>query len=644
MGLFYDRCESIVDQKTGRALSGNALAEAMGVVSPAGAAAPLCGKAKEKALAAYGWGVCGHKVSKRARVCSRCGTLAPNGYVKCPSCREWVGNESKYCPHCNHPLYPEERIDLAGGVWVRKPGEFARRFELDDVRFLKENGLIVQEGTVAVLLDGGKEVNELGPGRHHPTGTLRTINWFGDPPPRSAVIIDASECVFRVDFTGKTSGVGDVKSAPLRSSEELEVGCIAEVTLRFVSGRADKFIANVMKEARSVSMKEVCGLLYENALSAVRDLCTQSTIEDLVKDPDRRERFEEAITRSLRERMKDWGLEIVRTGAVEFYGAAYEEIRAKYGDLERTRRLVEFGKAQLDVLAASADQEAAAGKRDAQRDLETKEYLEQLAQEKQLSEIERTQALQIADRVAKGDVSAAEAKLAAARELEDHAKNMTALAHKLELDLTLRNYNREQAIIDAEHKARLASVDRDERLKGEKLTTAVTGEKLSQAKLNDEIERVRISRELWEADQYLDLRRKKDSIKNAELRERSDILAGKSELELAALSMDDPQARQAFLEQELAKLRMKQEMAMSPEQLLARQAGASDSAAQALARMAEAGERATAQVLEERRRMDAERLAHDEKLGQQIIELAKAAVERQSTTIVPPAPVTNMQH
>jgi hypothetical protein len=456
-------------------------------------------------------------------------------------------------------------------------------------------------------------------------------------------MVDAGECVFRVDFTGKTSGVGDVASAPLRSAEELEVGCVAEITLRFVPGRADDFVANVMKESRSVSTKDVCALIYENALSAVRDLCAQSKIEDLVKDPERRERFEDAITRALRDSMKDWGLEIVRAGAVEFYGPAYEEVRAKYGELEKSRRLVEFGKAQLEVLAAQADQDAAAGKRDAQRDQETKEYLEQLAQEKELSELERTQELAIAVRVSKGEISAAEAKLAAARELEDHAKDMTALAHKLELDLTLKNYDREQLIADAENKAKLAAIGRDERLKDEKLVTTVVGEKLSQAKIQDEIERIRIAREIWEQDKYLDLRKKKDGIKNAELRERADILAGKSELELAALNIADPQARQAFLDQELAKLKLRQESEMTPEQLLAKQAGSSADAAQALARIAEAKEKAASQVLDERRKQDAERLAHDEKMQDRLFDLANKAVEHQ-TTVVPPAPVTNMQH
>ena len=586
---------------------------------------------------------CGSTVSKKARFCSKCGRGAPDGWSKCPQCGNWVGNDSKFCPHCNHPLFPEERIDLAGGVWARKPGEFAHRFELDDVRFIKENGLMVQEGTVAILLDGGKEVKELGPGRHSPLGTLRSINWFGNPPPRAAVMVDAGECVFRVDFTGKNSGVGAVASAPLRSAEELEVGCVAEITLRFVSGRADRFIANVMKEKRAVAADDIRALIYENAVTAVRDLCTQSTIEDLVKDPERRVRFEDAITHALRDAMKEWGVEIVRTGAVEFYGRAYEEVRAKYGELEKSRRLFEFRKAEIEVFAAAADEEAAAGKRDAKRDQEAKEYLEQLAQEKQLSEIERTQELAIATRVSKGEISATEAKLAAARELEEHAKNMTALAHRLELDLTLRNYDREQLVADAENKARLSAIGRDERLKDEKLSTSVMGEKVGQAKLNDEIERIRIERELWEQDKYLDLRRKKDGIKNAELRERADILAGRSELELAALAIDDPAARQAFLEQGLARLKIEQESAMTPEQLLAKHAATSAEAAQALARMAEAKEHAASQVLDERRKMDSERLSHDEKMQEMLVELAKKAVEHQ-TTVVPPAPVTNMQH
>ena len=597
---------------------------------------------------------CGSKVSKRARFCPNCGRGAPEGWFKCPQCGKWVGNDSKFCPHCNHPLFPEDRIDLAGGVWARKSDEFARLFDLGDVRFIKENGLMVQEGTTAILLDGGKEVAELGPGRHHPTGALRSINWFGNPPPRSAIMVDSGECIFRVDFTGKNSGVGDVASAPLRSAEELEVGCVAEITLRFVRGRAADFIANVMKEARSLSAKDICALIYENALSAVRDLCTQSKIEDLVKDPERRARFEDGITRALRDSMKSWGLEIVRTGAVEFYGAAYEEVRAKYGDLEKQRRLVEFGKAQMEILAAAADQDAAEGKRNAQRERETAEYLAQLAQEKELSDVERTQELAIAQRVSAGEISAAEAKLAVARELEEHAKNMTALAHKLELDLTLRNYEREQLVTDAENKARLAAIGRDERLKDEKLNTAVMGEKLNQAKIEDEIERISIARKIWVAEKSLDLRKKQDEVKKQNIREKLDMFSGRDAQTVAVVmaSEGDSAVSSALLAQEAAKAQMAHEVemariqaGMTTDQILAGGAAKDPNAAkEAYARGKEAAEGANAKVLEERRKVDAEIRTDREKTEDRVIGLAEKAVERPTTVVQPPAPVTNMQH
>lgn len=597
---------------------------------------------------------CGSKVSKKARFCSKCGHGAPNGWTKCPQCGKWIGNDSNFCPHCNHKLFPEDRIDLAGGVWARKPGEFARRFELDDVRFLKENGLMVQEGTVAVLLDGGKEVKELGPGRHHPTGTLRGINWFGNPPPRSAVMVDSGECVFRVDFTGKPHCADGVASAPLRSAEELEVGCVAEITVKFIPGKAAEFIANVMKELRSVSAEDMCALLYENALSAVRDLCTQSTIEDLVKDPERRPRFEEAITRTLKEHVKACGLEIIRTGAVEFYGAAYEDVRAKYGELEHQRRLVEFGKAQMEILAAAADQDAAGQKRNAQRDQETADYLAQLAQEKDLTALERDKEMEIAVRMSKGEISAAEAKLAAARELEDHAKAMTALAHKLELDLTLRNYDRDQLVADAENKARLNALERAETLKDAHLVTEVKGEELSQAKIADEIERIRIGREQWESSGWVDVRVKKDeaeiarkraemTIKMEELRIKAELVKGLDAVGLAGIFAEDPSARDAFLKNATETLRLNNAKGMTPEQLVAMVAGESPEAAKALADMTAAQKNGLERVIEELKRVESERHTHDDRILDKMASIAEKVAEHQ-TTVVPPAPVTNMQH
>lgn len=333
MGLFHDTCEAFVDlRNNGRALSGEDLRTAQELVFPQGAAAPLVGEAREKALAARGWGICGHEVTKKARVCSKCGTLAPKGYVKCPSCREWVGNESRFCPHCNHPLHPDERIDFAGGIWDRQPGLFAQRFELDDVSQIVKGGLKIQEGTLAILLDAGKKVAVLGPGRHKPEGTLRSINWFGNPPPRSVVMVDAGDCLFKMYFTG------------MRTAEELPVQVVAEITLRFDVDHADLFLANVLKESRALSTDVISDIIVAEATSAVRDLCAASTVEDLVKDPDRRSRFQDALNRSLQNLFKRSGLELIRVGFVEFVSPVYEKLRQANADLEVKRRELEFAR------------------------------------------------------------------------------------------------------------------------------------------------------------------------------------------------------------------------------------------------------------------------------------------------------------
>ena len=476
MGLFHDTCTALIDTATHEALSGEALEAARALlhgVDENGNPVHLHGADAERVLATRGWGVCGNPVPKKARFCRVCGTGAPGGWVKCPACRRWIGNDARYCPNCNHPLHPEERVDIAGGIWDHAPGTFAQRFEVEeDARQLKE-GLMIQEGTVAIFLDAGKEVRVLGPGRHTPAGTLRAINWFGNPPPRSVVLVSSGDRVFRVAFAG------------LRSAEELPIGATAEVTLRFRPSRASDFLANFLKERRSVSDEAVCDWLMAEAFSAAKDLALQSTVEDLVKDPDRRPRFEEALSRSLRGLLERNGLELVRVGAVEFSGPDYEAIRAKYGALEKARRELEFKRANLALIAAESETDLADAKareerraadgRDrasreaddaefhARKEQEVAEFLAQLAQEKDLAGIERSTEAQLALRVAAGTLARKDAELEAASRLERDAREMETLAHKLSLDLKLRDYNREALLKDAQAAAGVRAVQREER-------------------------------------------------------------------------------------------------------------------------------------------------------------------------------------
>ncbi|MBQ3288041.1 MAG: zinc ribbon domain-containing protein [Kiritimatiellae bacterium] len=336
MGLFSNICNALIDKNTGRALTGDALVAAQ----------------KDP-----NWPTCGNKVSKRAQFCNKCGKPAPGGWWRCPQCNKWIANDSHFCPHCNAVLYPDDRVDLAGGVWQKEPGRFAQRFETGDVKRLLTTGLKVQEGTVAILLDTGAVSDILQPGQHKPESLLRKINWFGNPPPRSVVLIDAGEVIVPLQLKG------------LRTSEHIPIEFYGELVLRFKGDKdaARAFCSNVLKGDRTYTFAQIAGRVELLIRSAVDEMCITSTIEDLVKDPERRIRLQERIEKRIAEDFTASGLEIVRVSSAEFTGDEYENLEEQLGDAEVKRREAEYhaaldatlrkihDKAEMDSAKAALD-------------------------------------------------------------------------------------------------------------------------------------------------------------------------------------------------------------------------------------------------------------------------------------------------
>ncbi len=297
MGIFTDRCDALIDPNTQRALSGDALE-----------AAKLDPK----------WPRCGNRVRKNARFCNRCGSPAPGGWWRCPSCGKWIGNDSRFCPHCNTPLYPDDRSAMAGGVWRKEPGMFAQRFEIGDVKRILQDGLQIQEGTLAIIMDGGEVRGILESGRHAPDSLAHKINWFGNPPPRSVVLVDAAEVAFPVHIEA------------LSTAERYPIEFYGEVILRF---RGDKdsaraLVANLMKSDRSTSLAEISARLESVMRFAVDSMCTATTLDDLVRDPQRRIRLQESMTRLVADDLAASGLEVARVSSAEFTGDEYEKLAA----------------------------------------------------------------------------------------------------------------------------------------------------------------------------------------------------------------------------------------------------------------------------------------------------------------------------
>ncbi len=403
MGIFSDKCHSLINSDTGKALTGDALTAA---------------KQDQSTLR------CGNAVKKSAKFCNKCGSPAPGGWWKCPSCSKWVGNESHFCWNCNTPLHPEQRAGIAGGRWQNRAGVFAEVLEVGDIKKLLKDGLIVSEGTVALVLDSGAYKDFLMPGSHNVDSLARKINNWGSPPPRTVILVEASEVVL------------PIRAENLRSAEDLEVRFYGEVILRFNPKLAKGFVANLLKSQRELTLEEIGEALENEIRHAVEQFCTTSTIEDIVKDPARRLHLEDSLREVLERTVESWGIEVVRVSAAEFSGRAYEELRQKSGEVEEKRRDLEFNERLRELLKSEK-----MGEFKSESDLE--EYIAQLAQERGVSDSHREHELTRLKQVQRHELEAAEA-------VHQMDEEDSRVSHDIGIDNLRDAYARAKQVQDAE--------------------------------------------------------------------------------------------------------------------------------------------------------------------------------------------------
>jgi len=385
---------------------------------------------------------CGNDVRKTARFCNHCGKPAPGGWWKCPSCGKWVGNDSQFCPHCNVPLYPENRPDLAGGVWQKERTRFAERFEAGDVRRLLTDGLQVQEGTVAILLDAGRVSDILGAGSHNPEGVLRKINWFGNPPPRSLVLVDAGEVAVPVSIEG------------LHTADPFPIEFFGEVIVRFKGDKdsAQRFVGNLLKEGRTFEFADIAEKIQSLVRIGVTDCCTATSLDDLVRDPQRRIRLHQRMTTELSADFEACGLEIVRVSSAEFTGDAYEDYVEKQAEVDIARRRIERDAALRELV----NKDEMAKYKDAQ---DVIAYKQRIDQEFRLEELEKDLELRVRREKGEREIKVLEM----AWEEEDIRRRHKLEAEQEALDNERKRledeYERQKTVATAEAEAKAAEAE-----------------------------------------------------------------------------------------------------------------------------------------------------------------------------------------
>lgn len=469
---------------------------------------------------------CGNRVSKRARFCNACGEPAPGGWWKCPACGKWVANDAHYCSHCNTPLYPEDRVNIAGGVWHKQPVYYAQRFEADDIKRELVKNLQVQEGTAAILMDAGEVNAVLDAGAHDLDSLARRINWFGNPPPRSVVLIDVGEVVLPIHVEG------------LRTAEHFPLEFYGEVILKFRGGKeaARAFVANILKGERECTFDVIARRLEPVVRGPVDEMCTVSTLDDLVRDPERRIRLHERINARIQDDLSACGVEVVRVSSAEFTGDEYEAYAENLGQVDQERRDVEYRAA----LRRLADGEEMAKYKDADA---LRNYKETIDHEFRVSHETREREFQLLKREWEHDDIKYRRLLELEKQEHDH-------------ELATREQSHQHGMEDRQ-------VDHDIAT-GRKMDAYGREKKVEDAKADTTAQDIHTQQDVKDANEWLDVKARKQELRQ---QDKAADAARRSGMEIEQLLADieDPQQRKDMLEM----YKMRLQSGMTPQQILA---------------------------------------------------------------------------
>jgi len=474
-------------------------------------------------------------VKKGATFCSQCGAPAPGGTNRCGRCGVQVGATSRFCWKCGVNLDEVARAPVVGNRWARTGNDFAAKIEPEDLKGLLSKGLVVEQGTKALLFQRGKFKGELPPGKHNVGGLLQRINTFDLATPSSVVLVDSGDVEIELAADG------------LFTRENQTVGVKCKLILRMEE--PELFSENLLKGRSNLKVGDIESFLSAEAGNVLQSSLSSHSIKELYGNEQLKKEIEQDIQQGLGATLERNGLAVVQLRFLDFQGPAYDVIRREKGEV-----FIEEEKADLAEQRRKLNQRVRETlTQDKMAEFKTEkdfgDFLRQTEHELGLKDVIRQQEMDDLKRIYQEGLD--DRQLARQQMFE-----RMELEFELEQEVKKRAFKRNQRIEDVrvelqeEKDKRLQEMDLDwqEGLKGIEMLKAVKGVKHEGEKRKLELEK-----------------------------ERLQSRAAATTEALISI-VDGPQADRLV---ELEKLRAKEKM--TPEQILALVAEASPEAAKTLA-------------------------------------------------------------
>lgn len=281
---------------------------------------------------------CGKSVSKEASHCSHCGCPTANKWATCHQCGTSVGAESKFCWKCGTEQKTDSRENFYGDRWRRSANDFAARVEMRVPGEVLHQGLLIDEGTVAVMFQDGKPQGILEPGYHSSEGFFSKLMGVNKNASAHAILLDMEAA--EVDFM-----LEDVRLQGL-------VPVDSRVRLLFKVSDAEKFVTTVMGGDDSFTTQDLSARFQADVKSAAEHALKDQALDKIVFAVSEREILEAGMQEKLGPALEAHGLSLAGVRLAQFGGPAYDQLKEKFSELERLSREAEAARELRDAVRA----------------------------------------------------------------------------------------------------------------------------------------------------------------------------------------------------------------------------------------------------------------------------------------------------
>ena len=308
---------------------------------------------------------CKTSLGADAKFCPQCGAKVST--YTCDNCGATVPPDAKFCPGCGKGLGKTLFGKIVGAneedfsrrrEWRRTPGDFASKFEVEDLRGALKKTVTVAEGTRALLFQGGAYVGDL-PAGHYTLGNILEAHLPLNLDERATVVL-IDDGVVAIDFT--------IGRSELRTADSIPVGVTGRFTIRNRDSRS--FIANLLKGKSRILLADLQEDLRYDLLGVVQSTLSGYRMDDLYGNLAVKEDIESAVRANVTPTLASYGFSLEQLRFTQSDEAEWRDILDKRN--EGTKKVTKTG-LEIDI-----DQKL--------RHLLSDDKLDQLATDEKISE------------------------------------------------------------------------------------------------------------------------------------------------------------------------------------------------------------------------------------------------------------------